>query len=232
MITIMKSNKLAIPEMKQTQRWVSACMEVSKDPVKFYMLGRSQIAPPTALLVGKVAYDALVAALDSEKTLAIKTNAISLEMASAGLRAEEVLRLVSAISIFPGNEEVTQYKSPYDLGGSGTERKTLVSGTRQENLVETSQSADGGVVADYPIANEEIVSARKAGGPLDVVDIPDLNLGFVELEDSESPIAEGVAVELAYQATNHTVYNLTDAKKNVVAVVLSTALYDYLLAND
>jgi hypothetical protein len=193
-----------------------------------YQISLHDKSPVELSLLGKSKFDALVANVDPAKSLPPKLKHISFDLVSAAARIEEIYHMVVPHSEFPGN---TNLHDKGDLmGTSGFEHKIREAGSQLDNVDETLVALGGGVIASHSIASQDSISAKKAGGPLSVVAV-NLNLGSVLLNDGIVPVADGVAVEMVYQTNDWLVIYLHDQKQQIIAVICSKALNDYLVAN-
>lgn len=219
MILVNKDKKLSLQEMKRSYELVRVVRGADKDP---YTVSRTLVADPEAIIVSKAKFDSLISGFDANALTPVWSS-IEMDIPSAAIRAEEMFHLVLGLSNFPGTDD----PSP-ELTASGFEKKIVVKGTKIQAKVENLTSADGKVVASSPVL--EPVSARKAGGTLDVVSV-DAATGEVTLEDGGVAIADGVAVELTYSEKEYAVIFLRDQHKKTIGVLLALELNDYLVAN-
>ena len=188
---------------------------------------RSEKDDVEMIMTSKSSFDQKIAALNAAKSLPVLFKSRMFDLNSAAIRMDEIYHLVLAKSTFSGNDE------PWDLENSGLERKIVVEGTTLDNRVENVVSVGGNVQSLYPIASAASLSAHKAGADLTVNTITpqNLQLGVVSLNDGSASVADGVAIELRYQAKNNLVIFLKDGKENVISVIMSKELSDYLAAN-
>ena len=224
-IQILKSYAISMEQLKQGQKLVSFSREVKANSAKAYSVSRREGEAAELVLLGKSAFDAKLAALDPTKSLDVLINELSLPVVAASARMDEVYHLVAGKSIYPGTDPNPQY-----LDKSGLEKKIKKDGRAIADIAETDTSASGGIVTQLPIADAAGVTARKTGGALTVTSVTE-NLGEVALNDGASPIADGVAVAVAYPSIRHTVMNILEPKGVVAAVLASKELIDYLDAN-
>jgi len=222
MITFTKDRSLTLQQMKAQPYLL---VKAVKDAVagNNYTIARKEGETAELLLMSKAKYDAAVAAVDSENSLPIVTKSVAFDMHSAAIRCDELYHLVLGKPVY--TSQAPQNKAI----ASGFQHKIDVKGTQLDNVVENLTSADGEVVATKPIASAASVSARKSGADLVITSV-DLALGVVVLEDEEAPIEDDIAVELRYQATDNLIVEIRDAKKVVIAVILSAALNAQLAA--
>lgn len=221
MITMQPRTKLTIQDMKRPYEFAKIMRNADKVS---YTMARTLEEDAEITILSKAQFEALLAGLDPLKVLAPKYKTIHFDMTSASLRSEEVYHVVLGKRIFPGNDLNSE------VDKSGFEHKIIVEGTQLDFQVENTVAASGGVVASYPIASLDSISARKAGGALTVVSA-DLALGTVALNDGLVPVADGVAVELVYQAKEQLAVLIMDQMKQEVGVLISKEFNDFLVAN-
>lgn len=224
-IQILKNYSVSLEQLKQGQKMVAFSREVKADSSKMYSISRKAGQEVEMEMIGKAAFDAKLAALDPLKSLPVLIRTLSLPVAAASARMDEIYHLVMGKSIYPGSDPRPQY-----LDKSGFEHKIKADGRAIADLAETHISASGGIVTDFPISDADGVSARKPSAELTVTSVTE-NLGEVALNDGASPVADGVSVAVAYPAISHTVVQVLEPKGVAAAVICSKELLDYLSAN-
>lgn len=226
MITISEPKALSIVTAKlQPYKLVKAMRDVFQDNADVYTIQRSEQDPVTAVLLASSVFNSLLDSLNPAKTLPVKIKFLELPSEAAAKRFEEVYNLVldaQELSLSSGN--LVQY---------GFQHKIDVEGQSEDFEVETPVAAAGGIVQSvYPIqAGSVSAFLLPSMAPLTVHAESDL-LGSVTLYDGASPVAGGSSVQLIYQTTDFLAYLIQDeASLDNEAVVISQALYSFLLAN-
>lgn len=226
MITITPNTNLGLAQLaSDPYKMVKIARDVHAKQIQYTIAHRDTEAPALALI--SIDQFNTLLSVNPSKSLPVYYQTLNYDTVSAGLKIEEIYHLVLGLSLFPGN------LSPNTtLEESGFEHHIVSQGQKLPNIVENKVSSGGAVTASYPIASLDSVSATKAGGTLTVHSIPNLNLGVVDLYDGGSPIADGIAVELTYETIGYVVAQITDVNKQVIAVICSEGLLNYLVAND
>jgi hypothetical protein len=226
MITISEPKALSIVTAKlQPYKLVKAMRDVFAANADVYTIQRSEQDPVSAVLLASSVFNSLVDSLNPTKSLPLKIKFLELPSEAAAKRFEEVYNLVlskSELSLQSGN--LVKY---------GFQHKIDVEGQSEDFEVESHLAAAGGVVtSNYPIQPGSVSAfALPSMAALTVNSEVDA-LGQVTLYQAGSPVATGASVQLVYQTTDYLAYMIQDeASLGNEAVVISQALYSYLLAN-
>ena len=226
MITISEPKALSIVTAKlQPYKLVKAMRDVFAANADVYTIQRAEQDPVTAVLLASTVFNSLLDNLNPASSLPVKIKFLELPSEAAAKRFEEVYNLVLAQQeLSLGSGALVKY---------GFQHKIDVEGQSEDFEVETHTAAAGGIVtAQYPIVAGSVSAfLLPAMTPLTVHAESD-KLGSVTLYNGASPVATAASVQLIYQTVDYLAYSIQDeASLDNEAVVISQALYSYLLAN-
>lgn len=161
------SFKLTVAQVKQQpDSFVRACRTVLADPGQSFSIRRQESDPVAALsLIDYGYFQGLINALDPSLSKPVVLNTINLQAVAAAIRFDEVYRLASGESEFPGSDP---NGSPGNLAKSGFELKIHEEGTRQVIEQETALTSSNVVQVSHPVVSTEDVAAEDTGGSLQV----------------------------------------------------------------
>jgi hypothetical protein len=224
MVTFPKSYDLLLQQVKEPHRLAHLVRELVQNTESVYTIRRKKTDAVSMKLMSKALFDTKVDNLYPIDSLPVLQNPQEIDVASAAIRMDEMYRLVTGDAY-----NIYDYY-PQFLEKSGSALKTSRDAT-QPLLLAENKIADGGeVFADYPIANDDSVSARKPSAALTVsLPITGRLIGQVALFDGGPLVANGTAVELVYATNRYKVLTLLAGSDE--AVLAPVALIDYLEAN-
>jgi hypothetical protein len=159
----------SVQDFKDQTLFVRACRDVLASTVDQYQISYKEYQPVQAVLLSQSVFDALVANIDSSKSLAPYISPITLNSVAASVRFEEVFHLVTGDSEFPGTTPATvsmDHRKEY----SGLEKKIVAEGSTERYVTETVTASGGQVQVSYPIGSTLSIAASFTGGNLDVSD--------------------------------------------------------------
>jgi hypothetical protein len=242
-VNFSQSLNLSLFDLRYEPKLIHFMRQVQANNSLAYTVARTEENPVSAQLIGYNNWLAAIASLDPAETQPLLVNS-SLQLASkpASERMDEVWRIVTGTSEFPGTDEnADSLLTGGNTGNLGNlETKIRDFGTFSKAVTEshTATGGTGSVQVNFPIYDVTSIAAWKAGNvPLTVHSVVNANLGQVILYDGGSPVAN-VAVTVTYTLRRHTVYflyeTLLDARaqrEQVDAVLVSQELMSYIATN-
>lgn len=156
---------LSVQVCKQAERLIGACREVIRDPGQLYEISRKEGEETQLYLVSSDYLQGFIDDQDPSLTKPLLYNVINLPVTAAAIRFEEVYRLATGDSEFPGSD---LNGWPGNLDKSGFELKIHTQGTRPVTEIETVLTASDVVEVDHPVNTTETLAAEDIGGVLQV----------------------------------------------------------------